>query len=116
GAGKSTASKRLALALGYSLMDTGALYRAVALTALRRKISWDDEPALAKMARRLRVSFAFDGTTNTVMVGNSDVTSAIRTPEISRGASVVSALPAVREALLELQRDLGRGGGVVAEG
>ena len=117
GAGKSTVSRRLAVRLGYRLLDTGAIYRAVALTAQRQGISWDDGAALAGIARALDIDFAFDGAdTNTVSLAGEDVSAAIRTPEISQGASRVSALPEVREALLDLQRRLGAQGGVVAEG
>jgi cytidylate kinase len=117
GAGKSTVSRRLAVRLGYRLLDTGAIYRAVALTAQRQGISWDDGAALAGIARGLDIDFAFDGAdTNTVSLGGEDVSAAIRTPEISQGASRVSALPEVRDALLDLQRRLGAQGGVVAEG
>jgi cytidylate kinase len=117
GAGKSTVSRRLAVRLGYRLLDTGAIYRAVALTAQRQGISWDDGVALAGIARALDIDFAFDGAdTNTVSLAGEDVSAAIRTPEISQGASRVSALPEVRDALLDLQRRLGAQGGVVAEG
>lgn len=116
GAGKSTASKRLALALGYSLLDTGALYRAVALISKRKGVAWSDEKKLAKLAAKLDIRFSFDGTVNKVFLGKKDVSADIRTPEISSGASQVSAHPKVREALLDLQRSLGKKGGVVAEG
>jgi cytidylate kinase len=116
GAGKSTASKRLTALLGYRLLDSGALYRSVALLATRRGVRWTDETATAEIASTLDVSFALDGMSNRVIVGGEDVTSAIRTPEISEGSSVVSALPAVRAALLDLQRRLAGPGGVVAEG
>jgi CMP/dCMP kinase len=117
GAGKSTVSRRLAVRLGYRLLDTGAIYRAVALAAQRQGISWDDGPALAGIARALDIDFAFDGAeTNKVSLAGLDVSAEIRTPEISQGASKVSALPEVRAALLDLQRRLGAQGGVVAEG
>jgi CMP/dCMP kinase len=116
GAGKSTAAKRLTALLGYSLLDTGALYRSVALLSRRRGIAWDDEPALAALAAGLAVEFELDGMVNHVRVGGEDLTTAIRTPEVSEGASIVSALPAVRAALLDLQRRLAGEGGVVAEG
>lgn len=117
GAGKSTVSRRLAVRLGYRLLDTGAIYRAVALTSQRQGISWDDAPRLAEIARALDIDFHFDGEdTNKVSLGGEDVSAAIRTPEISQGASRVSALPEVRAALLDLQRRLGAQGGVVAEG
>lgn len=116
GAGKSTVSKRLTAALGYRLLDTGALYRTVALAARRRGVAWDDEAGLAAIARDLDVEFSLEGDENRVHLAGDDVSAAIRTPEMSEGASVVSAHPAVREALLDLQRRLGAEGGVVAEG
>lgn len=116
GAGKSTVSRRLARRLGYRLLDTGAIYRAVALAARRQGVSWDDAPALSAIAQALDIDFAFDGDVNRVFLAGEDVTSAIRSPEISQGASRVSAHPEVRAALLDLQRRLGAGGGVVTEG
>jgi CMP/dCMP kinase len=116
GAGKSTVSMRLTRELGYRLLDTGALYRTVALLAQRRGVAWTDEQALADIAGKLDVDFCLEGDHNRLQVGGEDLSEAIRSPEISTGASVVSALPHVRQALLELQRALGREGGVVAEG
>jgi len=116
GAGKSSVAKLLARRLGYRLLDTGAIYRAVALTAKRSGVSWSDGEACAELARTLEIRFDFVGDKNHVYLGGEDVTAAIRTPEISQGASQVSAHPPVRAALLELQRRLGAGGGVVVEG
>lgn len=116
GAGKSTVAKGLALALGYRLLDTGAMYRAVALLARRQGLSWDQAEPLARIAAALDISFALDGDVNRVRVAGEDVTAAIREPDISYGASRVSAVPAVRAALLDLQRRLGSEGGVVVEG
>jgi cytidylate kinase len=116
GAGKSTVSKRAAQSLGYRLLDTGAIYRTVALLARRRDVSWDDADAVAEIAAGLEVDFRWEGDINRVLAFGEDVSEAIRTPEISQGASQVSALPPVRAALLELQQRLGREGGVVAEG
>ena len=116
GAGKSTVCKRLAVALGYRLLDTGAIYRAVALEAQRQGVSWDDGARCAAIAQALDIDFQFDGDVNKVFLGGADVSSAIRTPEISQAASKVSALPDVRAALLGLQRRLGVRGGIVAEG
>src|SRR5262249_32744674 len=119
GAGKSTVAKRLARRLGFRLLDTGALYRAVALVARRAGVDWGDEAALAEVARGMRVDFAFAGETeqNRVLLDGEDISAAIRTPEMSEGASRVSALPAVRAALLDLQRRLGaQGPGTVVEG
>ncbi len=116
GAGKSTVAKRLARALGYRLLDTGAIYRSIALTAKQAGISWTDEEGLAELARALEVRFDFRGELNHVFVAGEDVTEAIRTPAISEASSQVSGHPAVRQALLELQRRLAAGGGIVAEG
>jgi CMP/dCMP kinase len=116
GAGKSTVSRLLAERLGYRLLDTGALYRAVALMARRRGVSWEDAAGLARVAAGLDIDFRLEGTKNHVLVGGEDVTAAVREPEISDGASRVSALPEVRAALLDLQRRLGAAGGVVVEG
>jgi CMP/dCMP kinase len=116
GAGKSTAAKRLTALLGYRLLDTGALYRSVALLARRRGTRWDDEDALAAIAAGLEVQFQLEGMTNRLFLAGEDVTVAIRTPEVSEGSSQVSALPKVRAALLDLQRRVAEEGGVVAEG
>jgi cytidylate kinase len=116
GAGKSSVAKLLAQRLDYRLLDTGAIYRAVALLSRRRGVSWTDEHALAAIARDLEVEFRFEGGENHVLCAGEDISSAIRTAPISDGASQVSALPAVRQALLDLQRRLGRQGGIVAEG
>lgn len=116
GAGKSTVAKQLARRLGYRLLDTGAIYRAVALTAQRHGLAWSDAQACAQVARELDIRFDFVGDKNHVFLGGEDVSAAIRTPEVSQGASQVSAHGPVRAALLDLQRRLGSGGGVVVEG
>jgi cytidylate kinase len=116
GAGKSTVAKQLAKKLGYRLLDTGAIYRAVALSAQRRAIKWTDAEACARLARDLDIRFDFVGDKNHVFLSDEDVSAAIRTPDVSQGASQVSAHGPVRAALLELQRRLGSGGGVVVEG
>ena len=116
GAGKSSVAKLLARRLGYRLLDTGAIYRSVALTARQRDIAWTDGAACAQIARDLDIRFDFVEDKNHVYLAGEDVTAAIRTPEVSQGASQVSAHPEVRAALLDLQRRLGAGGGVVVEG
>jgi len=116
GAGKSTVSKRLAAELGYRLLDTGALYRSVAFVARKRGVGWGDEAGLSEIALHLDVTFRMEDGVNRVVVEGRDVSAEIRTPEISSGASQVSALPGVRAALLDLQRQLGARGGVIAEG
>jgi cytidylate kinase len=116
GAGKSTAARLLAARLGYALLDTGAIYRTMALRARQRGISWDDGPGVASLANDLELAFQMDGEVNRVLANGEDLTAAIRTPEISDGASRVSALPEVRAALLGLHRRIGAAGGVVVEG
>ncbi|MCA9521853.1 MAG: (d)CMP kinase [Myxococcales bacterium] len=116
GAGKTTVSHRVALALGYRLLDTGAIYRSLALAARRADVAWEDSYSLAALAATLPIRFETVGEQNRVFLGDEDVSTAIRAEEMSRGASQVSAHPAVREALLGLQRDLASGGGVVMEG
>ena len=116
GAGKSSVAKQLAARLGYRLLDTGAIYRAVALAAQRAGIAWSAADACAQIARDLDIRFELVGDKNQVWLGGEDVSAAIRTPENSQGASQVSAHPPVRAALLDLQRRLGSGGGVVVEG
>jgi cytidylate kinase len=116
GAGKSSVAKLLARRLGYRLLDTGAIYRAVALTARARGVDWGDAAGCAAIAADLDIRFDFVGDKNHVYLADADATAAIRSPEISRGASQVSAHPEVRAGLLALQRRLGAGGGVVVEG
>jgi len=117
GVGKSTTARALAQRLGYTLVDTGALYRGVALAARDRGISWDDEVAVVATCDENDLAFVSqaDGTPRLLLNGR-DRSDEIRTPELSAGASRVSAYPGVRRALLGLQRDLGRAGGVVLEG
>ena len=112
GSGKGTVAKGVASRLGWGLLDSGALYRIVALTALRRGIDLADAPALAAMATRLRIAFA----DATALVDDADVTDAIRAPEIDAPASKVAAVPAVRAALLDVQRGFRRPPGLVADG
>lgn len=116
GAGKSTVARRLAQRLGYRLLDTGAIYRAVAVAALERQVDLDDGRTLGLVAANLDIDFAFEGDVNHVRVAGHDVTAAIRTPEASQAASRVSRHREVRAALLDLQRRLGGHGGVVVEG
>jgi len=115
GVGKSTTSKLVARALGIPHIDTGAMYRAIALAAVRRDIGTRDEPALEKLANEIDISF-IPGEPPRVLLGGEDVTALIRTPEISMAASNVSAVPAVRRVLVRLQQQLGRKAGGVLEG
>ncbi len=116
GSGKSTAAKALSKRLGYRLLDTGAIYRTVALLAQRAGVAWDDALGCAAIAQSVDLDFRFDGEVNHVFAFGEDLSGLIRTPDISQGASKVSSLPDVRAALLELQRKVGKTGGVVAEG
>jgi cytidylate kinase len=121
GAGKSTVARRLADALGFVFVDTGALYRMVAVAAKRAGIAWSDANAVGELANALvaRGAIAFDRDVSLgvrVWLDGKDVTDAIREPDIGMGASTVSAHKAVRDALLDLQRQAGRAGGVVLEG
>jgi cytidylate kinase len=118
GAGKSTVARLVADRLGFVLVDTGAMYRAVALAAKRAGIAWSDGAGAGEVARSLLSSLAFERADGGVRVlfGEEDVSQAIRTPEISLGASTVSAHKEVRDALLSLQRNAGKDGGVVLEG
>jgi cytidylate kinase len=109
GAGKSSASRLLAARLGFALVDTGAIYRTVALAASRQGIAFDDDRRLELLLPALQIHFAppaAPGGAQQVLLGSEDVSQAIRTPPMSLGASAVSARPVVRAGLLELQRRL----------
>lgn len=112
GAGKSTVARALAERLGFSLLDTGAIYRTLALHASQAGVPLDDGARLGPAAERLAI--AFDGPR--VLLAGRDVSALIRTPEVSRDASTVSAHPQVRAALLGIQRRLAGLGRVVVEG
>ncbi len=116
GAGKSTVSKALAKKLGYIYLDTGALYRALAYKALKVKISLDDVSALAKLCSSTIISLKNTKGKMAVLVDGEDVGDKIRTEEVGLAASTISALSVVRESLLDLQRDAGLRGNIVAEG
>lgn len=116
GAGKSTLSRLLAQALGYVHLDTGAMYRAVALAAERQGVDPTDEEALGRLCRAVEIRFVREGEGERVLLNGEDVSEAIRTPAVSLLTSRISACPAVREALVRMQRELGAGGGVVLEG
>lgn len=116
GSGKSTVARRVAQALGITLLDTGAIYRTVALAARRAGVAWNDGGHLAGVAAGLQLQFRLEGERNRVLLAGEDITDAIREPQISSGASQVSALPEVRRALLALQRGFAARGSLVAEG
>ena len=106
GAGKSTVSKLLARRMGFALVDTGAIYRCVTLSAMREGIAFDDEARLGALLGRVHIHFQVVGEENRVFLDGQDVSADIRAPEISMGASQVSSRPVVRAGLLALQRRL----------
>jgi len=116
GAGKSTAARLLAERLGYLYIDTGAMFRAVALAVKMAGVSPDDEEALEAVCRSLKISFERQDGGYRVLANGEDVSEAIRTPEISHLTSRISARKAVRDVLLHEQRRMGRAGNVVLEG
>lgn len=119
GAGKSTVAKAVAKSLDFSCLDTGAMYRAVAWQALQLGVALDDEEGLGRIARDYEISFRHeqgDPVPRRVFMGDTEVTEAIRTAEIDRAVSPVSAVPAVRAALLDQQRRIGNAGDYVVEG
>lgn len=113
GAGKSTIARALARRLGFTYIDTGAMYRAVALWAMRTGIDLDDALKLEQLAREARIEFEGD---SQVLLNGEDVTAAIRDPEVSNAASKVSTAPGVRRALRDEQRRIGSLHPVVMEG
>lgn len=116
GAGKSTLSKLLARILGYINIDTGAMYRCVALAASRRGIDPGDGDALGRLCNGLHIDFIREEQGERVLLDGEDVSSAIRTPEVSLLTSRVAASASVRQAMVRLQRQMGEHGGVVLEG
>lgn len=114
GAGKSTIARTLAERLGVAYVDTGAMYRAVALWALEASIDLDDPFRLEQLARQARIEFVAPG--NTVLLNGEDVTTKIREPRVSDAASKVAAVPGVRRAMRDEQRRIGSGQSLVMEG
>ena len=116
GAGKSTVAKSLARRLGYFYIDTGAMYRAVALKGKEEGISTEDDEALYRWISSIDMTFVAEGEETRLLCSGEDMTDAIRSPEMSGLASDMSKRKGVREALVEKQREMGREGGVVLEG
>jgi cytidylate kinase len=116
GAGKSTIASRLARKLGYVNLESGAMYRALALKAIERDASFDDEAVLVKLAEKLRIQLEPTIGGNRTLMDGRDVSSRIRERDVSEGASRVSVHPKVREWMVAHQREMGAGGGVVMEG
>ncbi len=116
GAGKSTIARMLARRLDYLFINTGAMYRAVALAALQQGVALDDEATLGRLAASARIELTGTVDAMRVLLDGTNVTEEIATPLLSQAASKVSAVPAVRRALVAQQQALGRAGGVVMEG
>jgi len=116
GSGKGTISHAVARELGFHFLDSGALYRLLAYAAQQRGIALDDETALAELAGKLDIRFPAEGNTDTVLLDGQNVGGDIRTEAAGAGASKVAALPAVRAALLQRQRDFRQAPGLVADG
>lgn len=114
--GKSTTAKLLAKKLGYLYLDTGAMYRACALQASREGIMLQDSAAISRLMDRIEIKVGQSSEGNLIYLGGEDVSSAIRSPEISSLASAISAIPDVRYKMVALQRKLGSEGGVVLDG
>ena len=112
GAGKGTVARAIAAELGYRHVDSGAMYRAVGWKALRDGVPLDDEDAVARLAATSRLLV----TSTEVSIDGVDLMRAIRTPEIDRAAAAVARLPSVRAVVVDRQRDMGAGGGIVMEG
>ena len=112
GAGKGTVARAIARELGYRHVDSGAMYRAVAWQALQNGVALEDEAAVAALAAASRIEV----TSTAVTIDGTDVTRAIRTPEIDRAAAGVARLPRVRSLLVDQQRQMAAGGGIVMDG
>ncbi len=116
GAGKSTVARGAAKRLGYIYVDTGALYRAVGLNALRSKTDTKDAKAVAESINGIKVDIAFSNGEQRVLLNGEDVSEEIRTPEASMAASNVSAVPEVRAFLFDLQRDIAKRNSCIMDG
>jgi len=116
GVGKSTIASRLARKLGYANLESGAMYRALALKAIEWDISFDDEAALTKLAHDSRILLEPTGSGTRVLLDGRDVSQRVRETDVTAGASRVSVHPQVREWMVARQQELGAGGGVVMEG
>ena len=116
GAGKSTLAKRLAKELGFIYVDTGAMYRALALKVLREGVDLADDASMARLIGSTTIDLRHVDGALQVLLDGADVAAEIRTPQVSQMASKASALGVVRARLLELQRDMARRGSIVAEG
>jgi cytidylate kinase len=116
GAGKSTVARHLAHHYGLLNLETGAMYRAFALKAILADLDFDDSAALERLARDTEITLEADRSGNRVYLDGTEVTERIRDSDVTQGASRVSIHPAIRSWMVDLQREMGRGGSVVMEG
>jgi cytidylate kinase len=116
GAGKSTVARLVAKKLGYTYLDTGAMYRAMTWQAIRENADLEDEEALAELARRTKIELVPHEDGMRVTVNGHDVTNEIRAPEVTDKTHFIDCVPGVREVMVRMQRDFGRRGRIVAEG
>ena len=115
GSGKSTAAKNLAVKLGFTYLDTGAMYRAVTYLALRNKIV-DDTEAVIEMTKNLSIQLQYENGTTRVFANDEEVTDNIRTPEVNSKVSEISTIPEVRKELVRMQKMIGDNNNIIAEG
>lgn len=116
GAGKSTVARAAAAQLGYVYVDTGAMYRTIGLAVCRRGISGEDTEGIRSVLPDIRIGITYENGAQHVLLNGEDVSSEIRTPEIAYYASRVSAVPEVREFLLNTQRDMAKNGNILMDG
>lgn len=116
GAGKSTVARQVSKDLGYIYIDTGAMYRALTLKALRQGIDLEDEKALTKLAEETDIRITHRDHTQVIFMDGEDVSVEIRSPEVSQSVSLVAKVPGVRIEMVRIQRELAKGGGVVMDG
>lgn len=116
GSGKSTVSKMLAKALGLLYIDTGAMYRALTLAAMRNNVDLEDGEGLEKLAKSARIDLREEGNISKIFLDGEDVTGLIRTPELTGNVKYIARVPGVRAEMVRLQRSIGRRGGAVLEG
>lgn len=116
GAGKSTVARAAAARLGYVYVDTGAMYRAIGLAVCRRGIAEEDTAGIIAVLPEIRLAITYQNGAQHVVLNGEDVSEAIRTPEIARYASKVSAVPAVRQFLLDVQRGMAENGNILMDG
>lgn len=116
GAGKGTVSRLLAERLDYTYIDTGAMYRAVALFAKRQDVDWEDNEAIGKLAETLTFQYEGSDDHQRIIVNGEDISHEIRTPDMSRGSSIVAKHPALSKVLISKMQGLGQAGGIIMEG